>query len=57
MESSSSEEQLYFLFDTDILKSLNREQRTAYDGLRWEKLISTTFERGNNEVVLGRLKR
>ena len=51
------EEQVYFLFDADFLKEMNHEQQASYDRMQWEKLSSSTFERGDNEIVLGRLKR
>jgi len=51
------EEQVYFLFDTDLLKNLDDWQRQLYEDMPWEKLSSTRFERGDNEIVLGRLKR
>jgi len=50
-------EQVYFLFDTDLLKNLDDRQRRQYGDMRWEKLSSTRFEKGDNEIVLGRLKR
>jgi len=57
LEDIRPEEQVYFLFDTDFLKELNHEQQASYDRMQWEKLSSSTFERGDNEIVLGRLKR
>jgi hypothetical protein len=56
MEGMETGAPVYFLFDTDMLDDLNKDQRAAYDRLQWENLLSTTFEKGGNEVVLGRLK-
>ena len=56
LQDLSSEGPVYFLFDTDIFSNLQEEQKAAYDRLDWEKLVSTTFEKGDNEVILGRLK-
>jgi len=50
-------EQVYFLFDTDLLNNLDDWQRRQYEDLLWEKLSSARFEKGDNEIVLGRLKR
>jgi 4-amino-4-deoxy-L-arabinose transferase-like glycosyltransferase len=56
LEGMDTGEPVYFLFDTDMLDDLHKDQRAAYDRLQWDKLLSTTFEKGGNEVVLGRLK-
>lgn len=55
LKDIGSEEQVYFLFDTDLLKNLDDEQKASYESMQWEKLGSATFERGDNEIVLGRL--
>jgi 4-amino-4-deoxy-L-arabinose transferase-like glycosyltransferase len=52
----SPDEHIYFLFDTDLLKNLNEHQKAFYHSMQWEKLSSSTFEKGDNEIVLGRLK-
>lgn len=56
LKDIAPDEQVYFLFDTDLLKNLNDEQKAFYDSMQWEKLGSAMFERGDNEIVLGRLK-
>jgi hypothetical protein len=56
LAAEGRDEDVYFLFDTDLLKNLNDRDKAFYHSMQWERLSSSTFERGDNEIVLGRLK-
>ena len=46
---------IFFLFDTDMIENLSAEEKSSFDTMQWEKRYSGTFEKGKNEIVLGRL--
>jgi hypothetical protein len=55
LRSAYTDGNAYFLFDTDLIENLGADEKEFFDELEWEKLGSSTFEKGGNEVVLGRL--